>query len=77
MENIGKLILSLGVVLVIIGVGLWLFADKLGWLGNLPGDIKVERPGFTFYFPIATMVLVSIGLSVAMWLINMIARLGR
>ncbi|BAZ53700.1 hypothetical protein NIES4103_63830 [Nostoc sp. NIES-4103] len=77
MDNIGKLILSLGVVLVIIGLGLWLFADKLGWLGNLPGDIKVERPGFTLYFPIATMVLVSIGLSIVMWLINMIARLVR
>jgi hypothetical protein len=54
MENIGKLIVSLGVVLVIVGLVLWLFGDKLGWLGNLPGDIKIERPGFTFYFPVAT-----------------------
>lgn len=77
MENIGKLILSLGAVLVIVGLGLWLFADKLGWLGNLPGDIKIERPGFTFYFPVATMVLISIGLSVAMWLIGVITRLAR
>jgi hypothetical protein len=77
MENIGKLILSLGVVLVIVGLGLWLFEDKLGWLGNLPGDIKIERPGFTFYFPVTTMVLISIALSAVMWLIGMITRLAR
>ncbi|HIK05605.1 MAG TPA: DUF2905 domain-containing protein [Trichormus sp. M33_DOE_039] len=77
MESIGKLILSLGTVLIIVGLGLWLFADQLGWLGNLPGDIKIERPGFTLYFPVATMVLISIGLSVAIWLIGMITRLAR
>ncbi|YAF97978.1 MAG: DUF2905 domain-containing protein [Nodularia sp. CChRGM 3473] len=77
MENLGKLIVSLGGVLVIVGFGLWLFADKLGWLGNLPGDIKIERPGLILYFPITTMILISIGLSAVMWLISMIARLAR
>ena len=70
MENIGKLILGIGVMLVIVGLGFWLFADKLGWVGNLPGDLKIERPGFSLYFPIATMLLISFGLSLVMWLIG-------
>ena len=70
MENIGKLIFGIGVILVIVGLGFWLFADKLGWVGNLPGDLKIERPGFSFYFPIATMLLISFGLSLLMWLIG-------
>jgi Protein of unknown function (DUF2905) len=70
MENIGKLIVGIGIILVIVGLGFWLFADKLGWVGNLPGDIKIERPGFSLYFPIATMLLISFGLSLMMWLIN-------
>jgi hypothetical protein len=70
MENIGKLIFSIGIILVVVGLGFWIFADKLGWLGNLPGDLKIERPGFSLYFPIATMLLISFGLSLMMWLIN-------
>lgn len=77
MDNIGKLIFSLGVILVIVGLVLWLFADKLGWLGNLPGDIKIEQPGFTLYFPLATMLIISIGLSAVMWLIGAISRLSQ
>lgn len=72
MENIGKLIFGTGVVLVVVGLCVWLFADKLGWLGNLPGDIKVERPGFSLYIPITTMLLISLGLSGIMWLIGLI-----
>ncbi len=74
MENIGKLLVSTGIVLVIVGLGVWLFADKLGWFGNLPGDIKIERPGFSFYMPITTMILISLGLSVVTWLISRFAR---
>ncbi len=74
MENIGKLLVSTGIVLVIVGLGVWLFADKLGWFGNLPGDIKIERPGFSFYMPITTMILISLGLSAVTWLISRFAR---
>ncbi len=74
MENIGKLLVSAGIVLVIVGLGVWLFADKLGWFGNLPGDIKIERPGFSFYMPITTMILISLGLSAVTWLISRFAR---
>ena len=74
MENIGKLIFGSGIILVIVGLGFWLFADKLGWVGNLPGDIKIERPGFSLYIPIATMLLISSGLSLVMWLIGKFTR---
>jgi hypothetical protein len=68
MENLGKLIVGLGVACIIIGGFIWLAADKLSWFGNLPGDIRVERPGFRFYAPITTMLLLSVGLSLLFWL---------
>jgi hypothetical protein len=76
-ENVGKLIVGAGVVLIVVGLCVWLFAHKLGWLGNLPGDIKIERPGFSLYFPITTMILFSLGLSGVMWLISYLGRLAR
>ena len=74
MENIGKLIVGIGVLLVIVGLCLWLFADKLGWVGNLPGDIKIERPGFSLYFPFATMLMFSLILSLVMWVVGLFTR---
>jgi len=74
MASIGKLIVGTGVALVILGLCLWLFADKLGWLGNLAGDFKVERPGFSLYFPVTTMLLLSFGLSGILWLVGRISR---
>jgi hypothetical protein len=72
METLGKAIFSLGVVLVLIGLGLWFFGDKLTWLGHLPGDIRVERPSFRFYAPITTMIIISVVLSIVL---SIIARL--
>lgn len=57
-----------GLVLLAAGL-LWPFISKLG-LGRLPGDIVVERPGFSLYFPLMTTLLLSIALSVVMWLFN-------
>ncbi len=70
MESIGKLIVVIGGVLVLIGLAIWLFGDKLSWVGSLPGDIKIERPGFSFYIPITTMILFSLGLSSLMWIVG-------
>lgn len=70
MESIGKLIVAIGGVLVLIGLAIWLFGDKLSWVGSLPGDIKIERPGFSFYIPITTMILFSLGLSSLMWIVG-------
>ena len=54
----GLVLITLGVVLVVLGLLAWLGA--LSWFGRLPGDIRIERPGFRFYAPIVSMLLVSL-----------------
>ena len=71
MASLGKAIVGIGVTLVIIGLCLWFLADKLSWFGRLPGDIRIERPGFSCYVPITTMIIISIVLSV---LLSILAR---
>ncbi len=61
-----KVLLIIGALLIIAGLA-WPFLAKLP-LGRLPGDIIIDRPGFKFYVPITTMIIVSIVLSVIMWL---------
>jgi len=68
--SLGKLLVGLGCVLVVIGLGMWLLADRVSWFGNLPGDIRVERPRFRFYAPITTMLILSVLLSLIFWLIG-------
>jgi hypothetical protein len=70
MEYLGKMLVSLGALLIVIGLGLWLAADKLSWFGRLPGDIRIERPGFQLYAPLMTSLLLSVGLTLAFWLFN-------
>ena len=57
-----------GVVLIVRGLA-WPLLSKLG-LGRLPGDIRVERDGFTFYFPLTTGLIVSIVLSLILWFLR-------
>jgi len=72
--TIGKWIMIGGATLIVIGAAVW-GAGRLGLpLGRLPGDIRIEREDFTFYFPLATMILLSIGLTV---LANILLRLFR
>ena len=70
MGDLGKIIIGLGALLIVVGLIMWLAADKLSWLGRLPGDISVARPGFRFYMPITTMLLLSVVLSVVVWLLG-------
>ena len=56
----GKWLIIAGILIVLIGVLIYFFHDKLNWLGRLPGDIRVEKENFRFYFPITTMIVVSI-----------------
>jgi hypothetical protein len=65
---LARWLIILGVVLVLAGL-LWPWLSKLG-LGRLPGDIMVERENFRFYLPITTSILISIVLSLILWLIN-------
>ena len=64
----GRWLIALGVLLVLVGL-LWPWLSKLGF-GRFPGDIVIERPGFHFYFPIVTCLLVSAILSIIVWLLN-------
>lgn len=57
--------------LAIAGTGLLLhFAPSVPWLGRLPGDIRIERPGFRVYIPVATCLVLSVGLSAILWLLS-------
>ncbi|MEJ8843109.1 DUF2905 domain-containing protein [Lacibacter sp. H375] len=66
----GKWIIIAGVLIVLIGVMIYFFHDKLGWIGRLPGDIRIERENFRFYFPFTTMLLLSIVVSMLIRLIK-------
>ena len=56
----GKWIIIAGILTVLTGIIIYFFHDKLTWLGKLPGDIRVEKENFRFYFPITTMIVISI-----------------
>ena len=70
--NTGKIIIIIGVIIVIAGVVMYFFSDKFNWLGRLPGDIRMEKENFRFYFPITTMIIVSILLTVILQIIKRI-----
>ncbi len=61
-----QLFITLGIILLILGVA-WPLISKLPF-GRLPGDIYIEKENFTFYFPLATGLLISIVLSLLLWL---------
>lgn len=61
-----RLLITIGIVVLVVGL-LWPWLSRLG-LGRLPGDIIIRREGFSFYFPIVTSILVSIVLTVILWL---------
>ncbi len=69
-QSVGKLLILGGVILVGLGIIWYFFGDKLGWIGNLPGDIKVEKENSGFYFPITTMILLSVIFSLVMALVR-------
>jgi len=61
--HIGKLLIIFGLVMVALGV-LFLFAEKIPFVGRLPGDIHIQKKGWEFYFPLTTSILISIVLSI-------------
>ena len=63
-----RALIVFGMVPIAAGV-LWPFISRLG-LGRLPGDIAVERPGFSFYFPLMTSLIISVVLSIILRLVN-------
>jgi hypothetical protein len=75
MEGLGRLMIGAGIALVLVGA-LLTFGSRLPWLrlGRLPGDIAVQREGFSFYMPITTMLLLSALLTLVFWIAGMVRR---
>ena len=69
MSGLGKYIMLAGLVLFVIGLVVT-FADRVPFLGRLPGDIHIERNGFSFHFPIVTCIVISVVASLVLWLIS-------
>lgn len=69
MSDLGRLLLTLGLLLAALGAVL-LLAGKLPFLGRLPGDLVIRRPGFTFYFPLGTSLVLSLLLSLLFWILR-------
>ena len=67
MSDLGRVLLVVGGVLLVVGLVLT-FAGRVPWLGRLPGDIVHRRGNFTFYFPLATSILLSLLLTAILWL---------
>lgn len=72
MENLGRILIISGIILIVAGLILFFAGNKLNWLGHLPGDIRIERENFRVYFPLTTMIIISILLSVIFYLIRKI-----
>jgi Protein of unknown function (DUF2905) len=62
MPELGKFLALIGAVMVLLGLALW-SGIGAGWLGRLPGDIRIERGNSAFYFPIVTCIILSIVVS--------------
>jgi len=69
MIDIGKMLIIFGVAAIVIG-GILMLSGKVPWIGRMPGDILVRKKNFTFYFPLATSILISILLTLIFWLIK-------
>jgi hypothetical protein len=69
MGEMAKIIIVIGVVLVLIGLAM-LFFQKLPFLGKLPGDILIKKENFTFYFPLTTSIIISIIISLILYIIS-------
>lgn len=63
-----RLLIALGIVIALVGV-LWPWIARLG-LGRLPGDLRIDKPGFTLYAPFTTMIILSLVLSLVIWLLR-------
>lgn len=68
LQDLGRITITIGIVLTVLGSVLWFFG-KLPFLGKLPGDIFIQKDNFSFYAPVATMIILSIFLSIILTVI--------
>ena len=71
-QQTGKYIIAAGICIAIAGILIYFFHNYFKWLGKLPGDIRIEKENYQFYFPIVTMIVISIAITL---IINIIKRL--
>jgi Na+-driven multidrug efflux pump len=67
--DVAKLLIVFGLVIALVG-GVLLLIGRVPWVGRLPGDIHIQRGNWTFYFPLATSLLLSVALTLIFWLIG-------
>ena len=65
----GKVLVIIGLLIALFG-GLLLMSGRIPWIGRLPGDIVIQRKNFTVYFPIMTSILLSILITLILWLVG-------
>ena len=65
----GKILVVFGIIMIVVG-GLFMFGSKIPFIGRLPGDITIQKKNLSFYFPITTSIIISIILSIIMWLLG-------
>jgi hypothetical protein len=70
MQNIGKVLILLGILIAILGIVISYFGNNFKWIGNLPGDIKIDKGNIKIYFPIVTMILFSLAVNLIFKLWN-------
>jgi hypothetical protein len=68
MQLLGKSLVLFGVILALVGMVL-MFSDKIPFLGKLPGDIHIKRENVEFYFPVMTSIVLSVLLTLILWVI--------
>ncbi|MBX2991611.1 MAG: DUF2905 domain-containing protein [Bacteroidetes bacterium] len=68
-QGFGRILVVVGSVILLLGIGFMVW-DKIPFLGKLPGDIRVEKENFRFYFPLTTGILLSIFISVILWIVS-------
>ena len=69
MNDVGKILMAFGLLIVLAGV-VHVLVGRVPWIGRLPGDIHIQRGNFTFYFPLATSLLLSVALTLVLYLLG-------
>lgn len=73
-SDTGKWVILIGLFILVVGIVIYFFHDKLHFIGRLPGDIRVEKENFRFYMPITTMILLSIVVSIILKVIKLFSK---
>ncbi|MDD3459095.1 MAG: DUF2905 domain-containing protein [Weeksellaceae bacterium] len=68
----GKILIIIGALLLVVGLIVQFTHFDFSWFGRLPGDIRIEKPGFSLYVPLVSMLIVSVVLSLLFWIVRKI-----